>query len=138
MAAAVTESTVPDVADSLTPEPRRASTAPTEEGSESGVGLNEPTGKQTYHQPPPAEEDDDEGEEDEEMEYAAPGDRDSPTRPATGADEEDEPAASPTTEYLSGIMAEFRKLEGKLSSLLSEHSKVKDENEEVSGYTTII
>jgi len=39
--------------------------------------------------------------------------------------------AAVTSEYLQGIMQEFQRLEGKLSTLLTEHSRVNRENEEV-------
>ncbi|KAF3930681.1 hypothetical protein ABW19_dt0208054 [Dactylella cylindrospora] len=112
---------IPDVATSVTPDLRRASTAPTEE-SASGVGLTDQPGRQSYQQP------EDEEEEDEE----AP-----PEEPPAPPVHEDLPAThsaedlSPTADYLMGIMAEFRKLEGKLSTLLTEHAKVKDENDEL-------
>ncbi|EPS36102.1 hypothetical protein H072_10426 [Dactylellina haptotyla CBS 200.50] len=131
--ATATES-VPDVATSVTPDPRRASTAPTEE-SASGVGLADH--RQTYHHHQPPED------EDEEMQDPDHGDAppEDPLEPPQ--DEEDDggiyaqppppppEAFSPAADYLMGIMAEFRKLEGKLSSLLNEHAKVKDENEEL-------
>ena len=56
-------------------------------------------------------------------------------QPAPGADAANDvhSAVSPTSEYLAGIMQEFQRLEGKLSTLLTEHSRLKDENEEVGG-----
>ncbi|KAF3926277.1 hypothetical protein ABW20_dc0107598 [Dactylellina cionopaga] len=145
--ATATES-VPDVAPSITPDPRRASTAPTEE-SASGVGLSDH--RQTYHHHNQHnQEQDDEDEEMQDQEQDQDQDQDQDLDQDEGHHQEP-PAAqlhnqdrappsqqpptdesfSPAADYLMGIMAEFRKLEGKLSSLLNEHAKVRDENEEL-------
>ncbi|KAK6363552.1 hypothetical protein TWF730_000980 [Orbilia blumenaviensis] len=122
--ATATES-VPDVATSETPDPRRASTAPTEE-SASGVGL--PDHRQSY-----AQQDEDEEMQDQYQDEVHPQDL-PPLPPHEGQSKHAQLAAhdlSPAAEYLMGIMAEFRKLEGKLANLLNEQARLKDENEEL-------
>ncbi|KAF3929206.1 hypothetical protein AA313_de0203529 [Arthrobotrys entomopaga] len=130
--ATATES-VPDVMASETPDPHRASTAPTEE-SASGVGLSDH--RQTFHHPP--EDEDEEMQDQDHEEHLQPEDlpvppphedEDAHVPPPPPAPAPDNLA--PAAEYLMGIMAEFRKLEGKLESLLNEHTKVKDENEDL-------
>ncbi|KAF3291245.1 hypothetical protein TWF970_000472 [Orbilia oligospora] len=122
--ATATES-VPDVATSETPDPRRASTAPTEE-SASGVGLLDH--RQSYG---PQDEDDE--MQDQYQDYVPPEEHQTPpsrhgqSKRAQAAD----PNLSPAADYLMGIMAEFRKLEGKLANLLTEQARLKDENEEL-------
>ncbi|KAK6515385.1 hypothetical protein TWF506_007722 [Arthrobotrys conoides] len=122
--ATATES-VPDVATSETPDPRRASTAPTEE-SASGVGL--PDHRQSY-----GPQDEDEEMQDQYQDDVPPEEH--PTPPSRLGQSKHTQAAdlnlSPAAEYLMGIMAEFRKLEGKLANLLTEQARLKDENEEL-------
>lgn len=122
--ATATES-VPDVATSETPDPRRASTAPTEE-SASGVGL--PDHRQSYG---PQDEDGEMQDQYQDdvppQEHQAPPSYDGQSKHAQAT----ELNLSPAAEYLMGIMAEFRKLEGKLANLLTEQARLKDENEEL-------
>ncbi|KAK6544503.1 hypothetical protein TWF694_001196 [Orbilia ellipsospora] len=134
--ATATES-VPDIMTSGTPDPHRASTAPTEE-SASGVGLSDH--RQTFHHHPPPPENEDEDEEMEDQYHHEDHQPEDIPEPPPHEDEnahEPPPPApvpdnlTPAAEYLMGIMAEFRKLEGKLESLLTEHTKVRDENEDL-------
>ncbi|KAK6356305.1 hypothetical protein TWF718_000671 [Orbilia javanica] len=116
---------VPDVATSEPLDPRRASTAPTEE-SASGVGL--PDHRQSY-----GPQDEDEEMQDQYQDDVPPEEHQAP-RSHDGQPKHVQAAAlnlSPAAEYLMGIMAEFRKLEGKLASLLDEQARLKDENEEL-------
>ncbi|KAK6531267.1 hypothetical protein TWF281_008086 [Arthrobotrys megalospora] len=130
--ATATES-VPDVATSETPDPRRASTAPTEE-SASGVGL--PDHRQSYGQQP---EDEDEEMQDQYQDEGVPEGVPAPPQYDAEPKHAQPPSndlslslsISPAAEYLTGIMAEFRKLEGKLANLLTEQARLKDENEEL-------
>ncbi|KAK6499713.1 hypothetical protein TWF481_010074 [Arthrobotrys musiformis] len=117
---------IPDVATSGTPDPRRASTAPTEE-SASGVGL--PDHRQSY-----GPHDEDEEMQDPYQDDVPPEEH--PAPPSYDGSSKFTPAVeqhgiSPAAEYLMGIMAEFRKLEGKLADLLTEQARLKDENEEL-------
>ncbi|KAJ6259220.1 hypothetical protein Dda_6118 [Drechslerella dactyloides] len=125
--ATATES-VPDVATSETPDPHRLSTAPTEDTA-SGVGIAEQSGRQVYQPPPLEDEDEEMQDQDEELSEAAPA----PPVHEVLPEPEPEPQEdiSPAADYLMGIMAEFRKLEGKLAGLLKEQADLRTENQEL-------
>ncbi|KAF3908927.1 hypothetical protein ABW21_db0200168 [Orbilia brochopaga] len=124
--ATATES-VPDVATtSETPDMQRLSTAPTED-SASGVGIVEAPG-QKYQPPLPEDEDEEMHDQDEELSEAAPA---PPAHEGLAEVMPLQEEISPAAEYLTGIMAEFHRLEGKLAILLKEQADLKSENQEL-------
>ncbi|EWC45314.1 hypothetical protein DRE_00713 [Drechslerella stenobrocha 248] len=125
---------IPDIIPSDTPDPQRLSTAPTEE-SASAVGPGEHPGRQLYRPPPHDEDaemqDQEEGQPVDQPEEEQPEQTQEPQTYQVARAVEAQDDVSPAAEFLMGIMSEFRKLEGKLASLLKEQADLKDENEEL-------